>query len=60
MAEPHHLVEERKNLSHAVETLKTSIKMIRRDPDFSNYEKYAKPTAEVSQERDKALANNSG
>lgn len=37
MAEPSHLVEERKALNAAVETLKTSIKMIRRDPDFSTF-----------------------
>lgn len=47
MAEPTHIVEERKNLASAVETLKTSIKMIRRDPDFSSYEKYAKPANDV-------------
>lgn len=56
MAEPTHLVEERKNLTHAVETLKTSIKMIRRDPDFSNYEKYSKPASEVSKGREEAIA----
>lgn len=37
MAEPDHLVEERKTLSKAIETLKASIKMIRRDPDFSTF-----------------------
>lgn len=37
MAEPAHLVEERKTLSNAVETLKASTKMIRRDPDFSSF-----------------------
>ncbi|EAR96322.2 dynamin central region family protein (macronuclear) [Tetrahymena thermophila SB210] len=60
MAEPTHIVEERKNLASAVETLKTSIKMIRRDPDFSSYEKYAKPANDVQKERDIALSSSSG
>ncbi|KAL4504370.1 hypothetical protein ABPG72_009816 [Tetrahymena utriculariae] len=60
MAEPTHIVEERKNLTSAVETLKVSIKMIRRDPDFSSYEKYAKPANDVQKEREQALSSNSG